>query len=164
VDLFVAEGEIRGLLGPNAAGKSTLLRALLGLVRPDAGSIELFGRALDRTRPQALDQVAGFVEEASFYPYLWARANLDLLAELDGGAPEARIDEALDTVGLAARAGDRVNGYSSGMRQRLGIAACLLREPRLLLLDEPTSGLDPAGVRDIAALVRELSERARRSC
>jgi ABC-2 type transport system ATP-binding protein len=157
VDLVVEEGEIRGLLGPNGAGKTTLLRILLGLVRPDAGSVELFGRALDRAVPQALDRVGGFVEDATFYPYLSGRVNLELLAELDGGATAARIDEVLETVGLAGRGGDRVNGYSSGMRQRLGVAACLLRRPRLLLLDEPTAGLDPEGVRDMAALVRDVS-------
>ena len=157
VDLIVEEGEIRGLLGPNGAGKTTLLRVLLGLVRPDAGSVELFGRAVQGTRPDALHHVSGFVEEATFYPYLSGRVNLELLAELDGGASAARIDEVLETVGLAGRGGDRVNGYSTGMRQRLGIAACLLREPRLLLLDEPTSGLDPGGAREIAALIRDLS-------
>jgi ABC-2 type transport system ATP-binding protein len=157
VDLVVDEGEIRGLLGPNGAGKTTLLRVLLGLVRPDAGSVELFGRPLHGARPEALEQVGGFVEDASFYPYLSGRVNLELLAELDGGVIAARIDEVLETVGLAGRGGDRVNGYSSGMRQRLGIAACLLRAPRLLLLDEPTSGLDPAGVREIAVLARELA-------
>jgi ABC-2 type transport system ATP-binding protein len=159
VDLGVEEGEIRGLLGPNGAGKTTLLRVLLGLVRPDAGSVELFGRALQGAEAEALDHVAGFVEEASFYPYLSGRVNLELLAELDGGAIPARIDEVLETVGLATRGGDRVSGYSTGMRQRLGIAACLLREPRLLLLDEPTSGLDPAGVREVATLVRNLSAK-----
>jgi ABC-2 type transport system ATP-binding protein len=157
VDLVVEDGEIRGLLGPNGAGKTTLLRVLLGLVRPAAGSVELFGRALHGARPEALDQVGGFVEDASFYPYLSGRVNLELLAELDGGATAARIDEVLETVGLAARGRDRVNGYSSGMRQRLGIGACLLRGPRLLLLDEPTAGLDPGGVREMAALVRDLS-------
>jgi ABC-2 type transport system ATP-binding protein len=157
VDLVVEEGEIRGLLGPNGAGKTTLLRVLLGLVRPDAGSVELFGRAVNGARPQALDQVSGFVEDASFYPYVSGRVNLELLAELDGGATAAQIDEVLDTVGLAARGEDRVNGYSSGMRRRLGIAACLLRRPRLLLLDEPTAALDPQGVCEIGALVRELS-------
>ena len=157
VDLVVEDGEIRGLLGPNGAGKTTLMRVLLGLVRADAGSVELFGRALHGGDPEALEQVGGFVEEASFYPYLSGRVNLELLAELDGGVGNGRIEEILATVGLADRAGDRVNGYSSGMRQRLGIAASLLREPRLLLLDEPTSGFDPAGVREMAGLIRELS-------
>jgi ABC-2 type transport system ATP-binding protein len=157
VDLQVDEGEVRGLLGPNGAGKTTLLRILFGLVRPDEGSVELFGQALGATGSAALDAVGGFVEDPSFYPYLSGRANLELLAELDGGEAASRIDEVLERVGLSARAGDRLNGYSTGMRQRLGIAAALLRMPRLLLLDEPTAGLDPGGVREVGALVRELS-------
>ncbi|HEX3392582.1 MAG TPA: ABC transporter ATP-binding protein [Solirubrobacteraceae bacterium] len=157
VDLRVQEGEVRGLLGPNGAGKTTLLRVLLGLVWPDAGSVELFGRALHGAGPLALDGVSGFVEDPSFYPYLSGRVNLELVAELDGAGAAARIDEVLEMVGLAGRGADRVNGYSSGMRQRLGIAACLLRSPRLLLLDEPTAGLDPGGVREMVALVRSLS-------
>jgi ABC-2 type transport system ATP-binding protein len=157
VDLDVASGEVRGLLGPNGAGKTTLLRMLLGLVRPDEGTIELLGRTLSESGSHALDGVAGFVEAPSFYPYLSGRANLEILAELDGGGSRVRIEQALEEVGLAARGDDRVSGYSSGMRQRLGIAAALLREPRLLLLDEPTAGLDPAGVRFVAELLRRLS-------
>jgi ABC-2 type transport system ATP-binding protein len=157
VNLTVNEGEVRGLLGPNGAGKTTLLRMLFGLVAPDSGAIELFGRALDRTDPTALAGVAGFVEVPSFYPYLTGRANLELLAQLDSGDAHTRIDAALDRVGLTGRGGDRVSGYSTGMRQRLGIAAALLRAPHLLLLDEPTAGLDPAGLRETAALVRQLS-------
>jgi ABC-2 type transport system ATP-binding protein len=157
VDLDVQEGEVRGLLGPNGAGKTTLLRMLFGLVAPDAGSIELLGHARDAPDGAGLDGVAGFVEEPCFYPYLSGRANLELLAELDGGAGAAAIDDALTRVDLAGREADRVSGYSTGMRQRLGIAAALLRSPRLLLLDEPTSGLDPAGARAVAALVGELS-------
>jgi ABC-2 type transport system ATP-binding protein len=157
VDLGVAEGEVRGLLGPNGAGKTTLLRILFGLVAPDAGSVELFDRAVEVAGPLALDGVAGFIEDPSFYPYLSGRVNLELLAELDGVGAADRIDEALERVDLAGRGGDRVSGYSSGMKQRLGIAASLLRAPRLLLLDEPTAGLDPGGVRDMGALVRELS-------
>ena len=158
VDLVVGDGEVRGLLGPNGAGKTTLLRMLLGLVRPDAGTIELFGRTLHRSGSLDLDGVAGFVEEPSFYPYLSGRANLELLAELDDGDSRTRIDEVLEQVELAGRDGDRVSGYSSGMRQRLGIAAALMRAPRLLLLDEPTAGLDPAGVRFVGGLLRALSE------
>jgi ABC-2 type transport system ATP-binding protein len=156
VDILVAPGEVRGLLGPNGAGKTTLLRILLGLLRPDAGAVELFDRPLRISESPALAGVAGFVEDPTFYPYLSGRVNLELLAELDGGTAE-RIDPVLSRVGLAARAGDRVAGYSSGMRQRLGIAAALLRTPRLLLLDEPTAGLDPAGSREIQALVGELA-------
>ena len=157
VDLVVGEGEVRGLLGPNGAGKTTLLRMLFGLVRPDAGTIELFGRTRRESDTPALDGVSGFVEDPSFYPYLSGRANLELLAELDRGGSRARVDEVLEQVKLAGRGGDRVSGYSSGMRQRLGIAAALLRAPRLLLLDEPTAGLDPAGVRFVGELVRDLS-------
>jgi ABC-2 type transport system ATP-binding protein len=157
VDLVVEEGEVRGLLGPNGAGKSTLLRILLGLVRPDAGTVELLDHPLEAPAAAIPDGVAGFVEDPTFYPYLSGRANLELLAELDGGAAEARIDEVLEQVLLAERSGDRVSGYSTGMRQRLGIAASLLRRPRLLLLDEPTSGLDPAGARDVRSLMRSLS-------
>jgi ABC-2 type transport system ATP-binding protein len=157
VDLRVEAGEVRGLLGPNGAGKTTLLRVLFGLIRPDAGSVELLGRPLDATHAAHLDGVAGFVEEPSFYPYLSGRVNLELLAALDGDGAAGRIDSVLEHVELLGRAGDRVNGYSTGMRQRLGIAAALLREPRALLLDEPTAGLDPAGVRTVLALVRELA-------
>ncbi len=157
VDLEVEAGEVRGLLGPNGAGKTTLLRMLFGLVRPDAGEIELLGRRRDPLHPIALEGVAGFVEDPTFYPYLSGRANLELLAELDGGVPARSLDQALEKVGLAGRAGDRVSRYSTGMRQRLGIAAALLRTPRVLLLDEPTSGLDPAGARQVAGLLRQLA-------
>jgi ABC-2 type transport system ATP-binding protein len=159
VDLAVGEGEVRGLLGANGAGKTTLLRMLLGLVRPDGGTIELFGRTPANSDELVLDGVSGFVEDPSFYPYLSGHANLELLAELDGRDSQARIDDVLAQVDLARRAEDRVAGYSTGMRQRLGIAAALLRSPRLLLLDEPTSGMDPAGVRFVGELLRELSAR-----
>jgi ABC-2 type transport system ATP-binding protein len=156
VSLLVEEGEVRGLLGPNGAGKTTLLRILFGLIRPDEGSVELLGRRSEPGGSPALDGVAGFVEDPSFYPYLSCRANLDVLAELDGDGAHDRVAAALEQVGLASRAQERVSGYSTGMKQRLGIAAALLRSPRLLLLDEPTSGLDPAGARDVRALLREL--------
>jgi ABC-2 type transport system ATP-binding protein len=150
VDLEVRRGEVRGLLGPNGAGKTTLLRLLLGLVRPDAGSVELLDGDF------GLDGVAGFVEAPAFYPYLTGRANLELLAELDD-APREPVDEALARVGLTADAARRAGDYSTGMRQRLGLAAALVRSPRLLLLDEPTAGLDPDGVRLVWGVVRELA-------
>ena len=159
VELRLPAGEVRGLLGANGAGKTTLLRLLFGLIAPDAGSISLLGRELGGPGSAALDRVGGFVEDPTFYPYLSGAANLRILADLDGGdRSRARIDSVLARVDLAHRGDDRVGGYSTGMRQRLGIAAALLREPRLLLLDEPTSGLDPAGARAVAELVRTLAD------
>ena len=156
VDLTVNPGDVYGYLGPNGAGKTTSLRMMLGLIRPTEGSVRLFGRdPMEGVR--ALDGVAGFVEAPTFYPYLSARRNLELLAAFDGGGAQGRIDQALDTVELSSRAGDRVGGYSHGMRQRLGIAAALLRDPKLLLLDEPATGLDPAGMRDMRLLIHRLA-------
>jgi ABC-2 type transport system ATP-binding protein len=158
LDISIGSGEVRGLLGPNGAGKTTLLRMLFGLIRPDSGTVELLGHKLDHLGGDALDAVGGFVEEPCFYPYLSGRSNLRLLAKLDGRRAEAdEIDDALRRIGLGDRADDRLSGYSTGMRQRLGLAAALLRRPRLLLLDEPTSGLDPAGTRAVATLVRDLA-------
>ena len=158
VDLTVRSGDVYGYLGPNGAGKTTSLRMLLGLITPDEGSAELFGRDPMLVGARALDGVAGFVEAPRFYPYLSGRRNLELVAALDGGDASERIDDALATVDLATRAKDKVKGYSHGMKQRLGIAGALLRDPRLLLLDEPTTGLDPAGMRDMRALVHRLAE------
>ena len=157
VDLTVEQGDVFGYLGPNGAGKTTSLRMLLGLIRPTRGSARLFGRDPLVQGARALEGVAGFVEGPRFYPYLSGRRNLRLLADYDDPVSGARIDEVLETVELRDRARDRVGGYSHGMRQRLGIAAALLRRPRLLLLDEPTTGLDPAGMRDMRALVRRLA-------
>ena len=157
VDLTVEPGDVYGYLGPNGAGKTTSLRMLLGLIRPTSGEARLFGRDPLIEGARALDGVAGFVEAPRFYTYLPGRANLELLARLDGGDALGRIDEALDTVDLASRGGDKVGGYSHGMRQRLGIAAALIRNPRLLLLDEPATGLDPAGMRDMRALIQRLA-------
>jgi ABC-2 type transport system ATP-binding protein len=156
VDLTVEAGDVYGYLGPNGAGKTTSLRMMLGLIRPTAGSVRLFGVDPQQTIA-ALRGVAGFVEAPTFYPYLNGRKNLELLADFDGGDAPKRVDQALDTVGLADRAKDRVGGYSHGMRQRLGIAAALLRDPKLLLLDEPATGLDPAGMRDMRLLIIRLA-------
>jgi ABC-2 type transport system ATP-binding protein len=157
VDLTVRAGDVYGYLGPNGAGKTTSLRMLLGLIRPSAGSARLFGRDPLTDGSRALDGVAGFVEAPRFYPYLTGRRNLEMCAAFDGGGAADRIDEVLALVELSDRARHRFGGYSHGMRQRLGIAASLLRAPRLLILDEPTTGLDPAGMRDMRALVRRLA-------
>jgi ABC-2 type transport system ATP-binding protein len=156
IDVTVELGDVYGYLGPNGAGKTTSLRMMLGLIQPTSGEVRLFGRDPAADPVAALEGVAGFVEDPTFYPYLSGRANLELLAALDGGETEP-VDEVLDLVELRGRGGDRVRGYSHGMRQRLGIAAALLRRPRLLVLDEPTTGLDPAGMRDMRSLVRRLA-------
>jgi ABC-2 type transport system ATP-binding protein len=157
VDLTVHVGDVYGFLGPNGAGKTTTLRMALGLITPTSGAVELFGRDPMREGVRALEGVAGFVEAPRFYPYLSGRKNLELLAALDANGAAARIDAVLEIVELAPRAGHRVGGYSHGMRQRLGIAAALLRSPRLLILDEPATGLDPAGMRDMRTLIRRLA-------
>jgi ABC-2 type transport system ATP-binding protein len=158
LDLTVLPGELYGFLGPNGAGKTTTMRMLLGLIRPDAGAIRLFGRDPRADLQGALRGVAGIIEEPRLYPYLSGRRNLRLLASLDrAGAGRAEVEEVLELVELRDRAGDRVSEYSQGMRQRLGIAACLVRRPRLLLLDEPANGLDPAGIRFLRRLLHRLA-------
>jgi ABC-2 type transport system ATP-binding protein len=153
LDLRVDAGEIRGLLGPNGAGKTTLLRLLFGLIRPERGALSLLGRPQEG----GLDGVAGFVEDVRVWPYLSARRNLELLTRLDGLGELGRVGEALELVGLSASSRQKVGTFSSGMRQRLGLAAALLRRPRLLLLDEPTAGLDPEGTRELRLLLRQLA-------
>jgi ABC-2 type transport system ATP-binding protein len=160
VDLVAQPGELHGLLGPNGAGKTTLMRIVLGLVRPDRGAVRVLDRDLSSIAGGMSDGVAGFVETPAFYPYLSARKNLDLLARLDFRPRSERaiaVARVLDEVGLGEQADITVRGYSAGMRQRLGLAAALLRAPRLLLLDEPTSSLDPAGARDVRSLARRLA-------
>src|SRR4051794_31353293 len=158
VDLTVPAGDVYGLLGPNGAGKTTLMRMLFGLIRADEGSVELFGRPGVLGKVDALRDVAGFVETPRFYGYLSGRANLEIMATLDRRDGNGVIDEVLEQVDLADRAKDKVREYSYGMVQRLGVAAALMRSPRLLVLDEPTNGLDPAGIRDMRALVRRLAD------
>jgi ABC-2 type transport system ATP-binding protein len=157
IDLNVQVGDVYGFLGPNGAGKTTTLRMALGLIVPTEGTVELFGRDPMKLGARALEGVAGFVEAPRFYPYLSGGKNLELLAALDGGGARERIGRVLEIVELAGRAKHKVGGYSHGMRQRLGIAAALLREPRLLILDEPATGLDPAGMRDMRTLIRRLA-------
>lgn len=149
VDLDVTPGRVHGLVGPNGAGKTTLLGLLLGLAAADSGRLEILGTPAGRTLA-APDGVAGFVDGPGLYPSLTARQNLAALAALRGGdARSRRIDDVLGQVGLTDVADDRVRGFSLGMRQRLGLAAALLAEPRLLVLDEPSNGLDPAGKRHV---------------
>ncbi|MCW2616572.1 MAG: transporter ATP-binding protein [Frankiales bacterium] len=158
MELDVPVGVAFGLLGPNGAGKTTFMRMLFGLVRPDAGSVEVFGRNVADHGVAALAPVAGFVESPRFYPYLSGRANLEVLARLDqpyGDGPD--IDLVLETVDLTDRQRSRVREYSYGMVQRLGVAAALLRNPQLLVVDEPTNGLDPAGIRDMRELIARLA-------
>jgi ABC-2 type transport system ATP-binding protein len=157
VDLSVDAGDVYGYLGPNGAGKTTSLRMLLGLIRPTGGGVRLFGRDPQTDGRRALEGVAGFVEAPRFYPYLTGRMNLELCAAFDGHDAARLIGQVLEAVELGDRAGDRVGNYSHGMKQRLGIAASLLRRPRLLILDEPNTGLDPAGMRDMKLLIRRLS-------
>ncbi|MFL6155813.1 MAG: ABC transporter ATP-binding protein [Marmoricola sp.] len=157
VSLQVAPGEVYGVLGPNGAGKTTLLRMLFGLIQPEAGEIRVFGRTWKDSGVHVLDGVAGFIESPRFYPYLTGRQNLKGMARLAGGAPPGLIEEVLDVVDLTDRADRKVGGYSYGMKQRLGVAASLLRQPQLLVLDEPANGLDPAGIRDMRALVKQLA-------
>jgi ABC-2 type transport system ATP-binding protein len=159
VDLTVEHGDVYGFLGPNGAGKTTTLRMLLGLIRRDSGSIRLFGRDPGKDPVAALAGIAGFIEEPRLYPYLSGRANLQLLAALDRSRTGRKeIDEVLELVELRDRAGDKVGEYSQGMRQRMGLASCLIRRPRLLLLDEPANGVDPGGIRFLRSLLQRLAE------
>jgi ABC-2 type transport system ATP-binding protein len=157
LDLDVPQGAVYGFLGPNGAGKTTTMRVLVGLIRPDAGRVELFGEAYDRSRRRLLHRVGALIEQPAFLPYLSGRDNLRVVGAAGPPVPAARVDEVLDFVGLADRARDRYGAYSQGMRQRLGIAAALLNDPPLLLLDEPANGLDPAGIADLRRTFRDLA-------
>jgi ABC-2 type transport system ATP-binding protein len=157
LDLSVPSGVVYGFLGPNGAGKTTTMRLLTGLLHPDAGSIELLGRPFTRGDRHRLFEVGALVESPSFYPYLSGRANLQALAADGASVPKGRVEEMLELVGLRDRAGDKLSGYSLGMKQRLGIAGALLSDPKLLLLDEPANGLDPAGIVAMRETLRRLA-------
>jgi len=161
LDLEIYRGEVFGFLGPNGAGKSTTVGMILGLVTPTSGSLELFGLKLDKHRWAALRRVGAIIEEPAFYPYLSGWNNLEVLARAIGGIPREKINEVLERVNLLDRAGDRYDHYSMGMKQRLGIASTLLREPELIILDEPTSGLDPAGTKEVRDLIPQLAAEHR---
>jgi len=161
VDLEVPRGVAFGYLGPNGAGKTTLIRMLLGLTQANEGSMNLLGLPVPARRAEALARVGAIVEEPSFHGHLTGRENLKIVAAVRERAAFDRIDGVLERLGLATRADDRVKTYSLGMRQRLGIARCLLADPELLILDEPMNGLDPAGIQDFRAFVREFVAEGR---
>ena len=158
LDLVVRKAEVYGFLGPNGAGKTTTLRMLMGLIAPTAGTARVAGYAPGS--PKGLARIGALVENPAFYPYLSGRNNLTVIARY-AGVPHAHIDDALDEVGLLARAGDKYATYSLGMKQRLGVAAALIKEPELLILDEPTNGLDPQGMVEMRDLIRDLGTTER---
>jgi ABC-2 type transport system ATP-binding protein len=155
VSLSVGAGEVYGFLGPNGAGKSTTIRMLIGLIAPTSGEARLFGEDL-RSRPAVLRRVGSLVDGGNFYPFLSGRRNLEVLARTQGEGTD-RIDGLLEQVGLAKDGKRKVKGYSTGMRQRLGVAAALLGDPDLVILDEPVNGLDAAGIQEMRALIRGLA-------
>src|SRR5919198_4655113 len=161
VDLQVPRGVAFGYLGPNGAGKTTLIRMLLGLPSATAGSMKLRGLEVPERRSEALSRVGAIVEEPRFHGHLTGRENLRIVAAARGREAFGRIDGALDRAGLGARADDRVKTYSLGMRQRLGIARCLIADPELLILDEPMNGLDPAGIQEFRGFVRDFVAEGR---
>ena len=161
VELRVPRGSAFGYLGPNGAGKTTLIRTLLGLTRANAGTMSLLGIPVPAERPRALARVGAIVDEPRFHHHLTGRENLRLLAAARGGDAGERIAPSLARVGMADRAEDKVATYSMGMRQRLGVAACLLADPELLILDEPMNGLDPAGMHEMRAMIASLADEGR---
>lgn len=161
VELLVPRGCAFGYLGPNGAGKTTLIRVLLGLTHAEAGTMSMLGHPVPKERDKALARVGAIVDEPRFHSHLTGRENLEMLASSREHASGRRIGPALDRVGLAHRADDRVTKYSMGMRQRLGVAACLLGDPQLLLLDEPMNGLDPAGMHDMRDMITSLVDEGR---
>jgi len=160
LDLDVPVGGVHGFLGPNGSGKTTSIRMLLGLVRADAGSMTVFGHPVPERLPEVIGRVGAIVEQPKFFPAFSGRRNLELLADAIG-TPRAAVAEVLEETGLGERGNDRFRSYSLGMKQRLAVAATLLKKPDLLIFDEPTNGLDPAGIREIRDTMRGLGERGR---
>jgi len=163
VDLQVPSGCAFGFLGPNGAGKTTMIRTLLGLTHASAGTMRLLSYPVPAQRATALERVGAIVEEPRFHLHLSGRENLRVVAAVRGHETAARIAPALERVGLAERGDDKVKSYSLGMRQRLGVARCLLCDPLLLILDEPTNGLDPAGIQEFREMIRAMVEQEGRT-
>ena len=160
LDLEVPTGGVFGFLGPNGSGKTTTIRCLLGLVRPTTGALRLLGRPVPEGLGETMRRTGAIVETPALFPTMTARENLRLLGSIDGIGPR-RVDDVIETVGLAARADDLVKKYSLGMRQRLALGAAVLKDPEVLILDEPANGLDPAGMREVRNLVRSLAGEGR---
>ncbi len=157
VSFTVSRGDVFGFLGPNGAGKSTTIRCLLSLIKPKAGKIELFGKSYTNSRSEILSKIGSIIEKPDFYKYLSAQKNLEIFAHISGASvSKSQIGEMLEFVGLAGRGGDKIGGFSHGMKQRLGIAQTLLHQPDLIILDEPTTGLDPQGIVEIRNLILRL--------
>jgi ABC-type multidrug transport system ATPase subunit len=160
LDLDVPVGGVHGFLGPNGSGKTTSIRMLLGLVRADAGTMSIFGHDVPKRLPEIVGRVGAIVESPKFFPSFSGRKNLQLLAEAIG-RPRSIVDQVLEQTSLGERGKDKYRTYSLGMKQRLAIAATLLKEPDLLIFDEPTNGLDPAGIREIRDTMRSLGEQGK---
>jgi ABC-2 type transport system ATP-binding protein len=163
VELFVPRGSAFGFLGPNGAGKTTMIRMLLGLTQASSGEMRLLGHAVPADRTEALRRVGAIVEDPRFHTHLSGRENLRIVAAVRGAEAAERIGPALARVGLSERADDKVKRYSLGMRQRLGVARCLLADPLLLILDEPTNGLDPGGIQEFREMIRAMVEQEGRT-
>lgn len=155
-NFIVPEGSICGFVGPNGSGKTTTIRMLLGLIEPSGGTATVLGESISHPE-KYLPYVGAMIEGPAFYPALSGRENLKVLAEL-GGFPLSRVDQLLEKVDLADRGGSKFKTYSLGMKQRLGIAAALLPNPKLLILDEPTNGLDPSGIQEVRGIIRDLAD------
>ncbi len=160
LDLHVPAGGVHGFLGPNGSGKTTTIRMLLGLIRPDSGTMRLFGRPVPQELPEVIGRVGAIVESPKFFLTFSGRRNLELLAGAIG-TPRARVQEVLEETALADRAHDSYRTYSLGMKQRLAVAATLLKSPDLLIFDEPTNGLDPGGIREVRETMRRLGAEGR---
>jgi ABC-2 type transport system ATP-binding protein len=163
VDLLVPRGSAFGFLGPNGAGKTTMIRMLLGLTQASAGQMRVLGHPVPADRAAALQRVGAIVEDPRFHDHLSGRENLRIVAAVRGAEADQRIAPALARVGLSERADDKVKRYSLGMRQRLGVARCLLADPLLLILDEPTNGLDPGGIQEFREMIRAMVEQEGRT-